>query len=155
MKEFFTWSDEISVGIEEIDEQHKQLISIINRLYNAIIYTAEGQTEVVKALMEELTQYTLVHFAVEESLFRIFDYPEYEAHFRHHENLRQQVIDINEKIQRGEEQGTIDLMSFLRKWLRNHIMVEDKRYSPYLINQGIKATWANKSWIGRIWRSRE
>lgn len=152
MTEFFSWSDEISVGIQEIDEQHKQLISIVNRLYNAVIYSP-GQLDAIKAIMNELVQYTIIHFAVEESLFRIFGYPEYDSHKKRHEDLRQQVIDINDKIQSGEEQGSLELMTFLRKWLRNHIMIEDKRYSPFLINQGIKETWASKSWIGRIWGS--
>ncbi|MCK5720041.1 MAG: hemerythrin family protein [Thiomargarita sp.] len=150
MKAFFEWNEEISVGIQEIDEQHKQLINIINRLYHSII-RQDINKEVVKEILNELVEYTIIHFAVEESLFRIFSYPDYEKHKQQHTELTQQVMDINYKIQNETEELSLELMAFLRKWLKNHIMVSDKRYAPFLIKQGINPTWKKKSWIGKIW----
>lgn len=80
MSEFIVWSDELSVGIEEIDEQHKVLVNLINRMHNAI--AEKHGSEVVSGILAELVDYTKIHFAVEESLLRILGYPGYEEHKR-------------------------------------------------------------------------
>lgn len=149
-KLFVEWTDSLSVGIQEIDEQHKVLINLINRLFDETIVnqSAIGVTEQV---LQELVEYTMVHFAVEESLFRIFDYPEIEAHMRRHVDLKEQVLDLQKKIKKGETVVNSDLLMFLKKWLTNHILQEDKLYAPYLIKQGVKSSWASRSWLGKIW----
>ena len=150
MAQFIEWSDKISVGIQEIDEQHKQLVELINRLYDAMT-GGEDKVKATQEIMAELMQYTVVHFAVEECLFRIFEYPDYEDHCTHHEELRNQVFEINLKVQSGEQLVTPELLFFLRKWITNHIMVEDKKYSPFLLKQGMKKSWVKKTWLGKIW----
>ena len=150
MGQFIEWSDKVSVGIQEIDEQHKQLVKLINRLYDAMTQ-GEDKMQVAKEVMNELMQYTVVHFAVEECLFRIFEYPDYEDHCEHHQELRSQVYDINLKVQCGERQVTPELLFFLRKWITNHIMVEDMKYAPFLLKKGMKKSWVKKTWIGKIW----
>jgi len=153
MTAFIEWSEKISVGIQEIDEQHKQLVELINRLFDAMT-TGKEKVQVAKEILNELTQYTIVHFSVEESLFRIFDYPDYEQHCEKHNSLREKVAEINAKVQQGERMITPELLTFLKKWITNHIMVEDKAYSPFFLERGLKKNWEKKSWIGRIWRSK-
>ncbi|MFO7831548.1 MAG: bacteriohemerythrin [Desulfuromonadaceae bacterium] len=150
MEPFISWNDKISIGIQEIDEQHKQLVELINRLYDAMVQ-GEDRQQTANEILNELMQYTIVHFAVEESLFRIFDYPEYEAHRAQHQELREQVIDINTRAQGGERMITPELLFFLRKWITNHIMVEDRAYAPFLLEKGIEKNWRRSSWLGRIW----
>lgn len=150
MEKFISWNDKISVGIQEIDEQHKRLVALINNLYDAMV-EGEDRLETANKILTELMQYTIVHFAVEESLFRIFDYPEYEAHCAQHQELREEVIDINTRVQKGERMITPELLFFLRKWITNHIMVEDKAYAPFLLEKGIEKNWQRSSWLGRIW----
>jgi len=151
-KEFISWSDELSVGLQEIDEQHKILINLINRLFNeAILYKADKT--VISAILEELVQYTIVHFAVEESLFRIFDYPDAETHQVHHDKLKQEVSSFQKKFAGGAVID-IELMNFLRKWLTHHIMMDDKKYTPFFLEKGLKAKWTKqRSWMGKIWES--
>jgi len=151
MKKLVEWSDELSVGIEEIDEQHKILVNLLNRLHEAII--TKHEADVIKEVLNGLTQYTIIHFAVEESLMRIFDFPGYEAHKRHHEELTKQVIDLKQKIDSGEAEVSMDVLHFLRGWLTNHIMREDKGYSPYFLKRGLKQSWSQRSWVGKIWDS--
>ncbi len=153
MAAFIEWSEQISVGIQEIDEQHKQLVELINRLFTAMA-SGKEKLQVAKEILNELMQYTIVHFAVEESLFRIFDYPDYDKHCENHSSLRDKVIEINAKVQMGERMITPELLTFLKKWITNHIMVEDKAYAPFLLEKGLKKNWEKKSWIGRIWRGK-
>ncbi|HRX60447.1 MAG TPA: bacteriohemerythrin [Candidatus Competibacter sp.] len=151
-KEFISWSDELSVGLQEIDEQHKILINLINRLFNEAILHKADKT-VISAILEELVQYTIVHFAVEESLFRIFDYPDAEMHQVHHDKLKQEVSSFQKKFAGGAVID-IELMNFLRKWLTHHIMMDDKKYTPFFLEKGLKAKWTKqRSWMGKIWES--
>lgn len=149
-KLFVEWTDSLSVGIQEIDEQHKVLINLINRLFDETVVN-QAAIGVTEQVLQELVEYTMVHFAVEESLFRIFDYPEIEAHMRRHVDLKEQVLELQRKIKKGETVVNSDLLMFLKKWLTNHILQEDKLYAPYLIKQGVKSSWGKKSWLGKIW----
>ncbi|HRD66430.1 MAG TPA: bacteriohemerythrin [Candidatus Competibacter sp.] len=151
-KEFISWSDELSVGLQEIDEQHKILIILINRLFNeAILHKADKA--VISAILEELVQYTIVHFTVEESLFRIFDYPDIETHQAHHDKLKQEALNFQKRFESGVTID-IELMHFLKKWLTHHIMMDDKKYTSFFLERGLKAKWSEqKSWIGKIWNS--
>ncbi len=147
-REFISWDDDLSVGIQEIDEQHKVLINLINRLFNEAL--VKHNVDVANEVLTELIQYTIIHFSVEESLFRIFNYPDYEGHKVQHEELKKQVIMLKSRIEEGEE-ITIELISFLRSWLKKHILKEDKKYSSFFTEKGLQTSWSKKSWLGKIW----
>ncbi len=149
VKPLVEWNDKLSVGIEEIDEQHKVLVKLLNNLYAAIVQKQDA--DMIDKIIAELVQYTVIHFAVEESLMRIFDYPQYEEHKKHHKSLSSQVLDIQQKVKNREATVSMDLLNFLRSWLTNHIMIEDKHYSPYFIERGLKATWSSRGWTGKVW----
>jgi hemerythrin len=146
---FVEWTESLSVGIQEIDEQHKVLINLINRLFDETIVN-QAAVGVTEQILDELIQYTIVHFAVEESLFRIFDYPGIDSHMSRHVDLKAQVLELQKKIKQGQAVNS-DLLLFLKKWLTNHILQEDKQYAPFLLKQGVKSSWGKKSWLGRIW----
>ena len=150
--EYIAWSDDLSVGLQEIDEQHKVLTNLINRLFNeAIMHKADRS--VISGILNELVQYTIVHFAVEESLFRIFDYPGIEPHQKEHEQLKQKVVDFQKSFEDGNPID-VELMGFLRKWLKDHIMISDKRYTNFFLEKGFKPHWAKQqSWVGKVWNS--
>ena len=126
-KEYIPWSEDLSVGLEEIDEQHKILINLINRLFNEAILKRADKA-LISDILDELIQYTIVHFAVEESLFRIFDYPDSEAHQEHHNQLKNEVVNFRKKFQ-DDTPIDIELMSFLKKWITLHIMKDDRKLS--------------------------
>jgi hemerythrin len=150
MKNLIEWTDDLSVNIQEIDEQHKILVDLVNKLYKSIITRTEQNT--IYDILNELVQYTTIHFAVEESLMRIFDYPSYEEHKNHHEALKKQVVDLQEKVWEVKEDSiSMELLRFLRGWLTKHIMQEDKRYVSFFLDKGLQSTWAKRSWIGKIW----
>jgi len=151
-KEYIPWSDQLSVGLQEIDEQHKILITLINRLFNEAILKRADKA-LLSSILDELIQYTFVHFAVEESLFRIFDYPDTETHQAHHDLLKQEVVNFKKKFDNGMPID-VELMSFLKKWITQHIMLDDKKYTPFFLGKGFKAKWTKQqSWMGKIWNS--
>ncbi len=151
MSEFITWSDELSVGIEEIDEQHKVLVNLINRMHDAIAQHHGSDT--VKEILVELADYTKIHFAVEESLMRILDFPGYEEHKDIHDELLAHVVMLHEKVVSGKTAISFELMYFLKSWLTKHILEEDTQYSAFFLASGVKPELKKKSWIARLWGS--
>jgi hemerythrin len=152
MGKFVEWSNELSVGIEEIDSQHKVLVDLLNEVHEAI---QQGRTvEVTKSIIDRLDEYTRVHFAVEESLLRILHYQDYDRHKEDHDKLIAQLGDLRTKLDKGKGSIGFELVFFLKGWLTKHIMEGDKRYAAYLLAQGVKPELSKSaSWARRFWHS--
>jgi hemerythrin len=144
MATLISWSDEFSVGIQEIDEQHKCLVELINKLYTGL--AAKDNTVAVEQVLDELVNYTRVHFAVEECLMRLFAYPDYDAHKQTHDNLVERVGQFQSQYKSGDHKVGMDLLLFLKEWLLHHISKVDKHYAPHLTKQGVKKDWIRKFW---------
>ncbi|BAI81005.1 methyl-accepting chemotaxis protein [Deferribacter desulfuricans SSM1] len=127
---FIEWSDKLSVGIDKFDKQHKNLVRLINEIYDAV--NDDKSASVLEKILNELVEYTVYHFDSEEEAFKRFGYPEYEKHREIHEDLKTQVGEFLEKYKKGDTAVGFNLLSFLKKWLINHIMGEDKKYSSFL-----------------------
>ncbi len=123
------WSDELRTGIAKIDEQHRGLVNLVNRLYSAL---RNGQgNAALGEILEELIQYTAVHFKTEEDLMVRYSYPDYESHKRTHDGLVKQVLEIQSKFKEGRGTLSVELMNFLKSWLINHIQGMDMGYKGF------------------------
>ena len=151
MSNFVEWDDSLSVGIEEIDEQHKVLVDLVNKMHEAI-HQRHG-SDVVIGILKDLAEYTRIHFAVEESLMRILNYPDYDDHKQIHEELLHTVQDLQEKVASGKKSIGFELMHFLKTWLVKHIMEEDMQYSGFFLQAGAQPKLGKKSWISKLWGS--
>lgn len=130
------WSDALSVGVPSIDEQHKKLVEILNRLHDSSVRGTGN--EQLKTILDELVQYTISHFAAEERFFDEHDYPDAQAHKESHVALAKQVAAFNAAFQAGDARLSGDLFKFLRSWLNGHIRGTDKLYGPYLCQHGVR-----------------
>lgn len=131
------WSNELSVGIDSIDEQHKKLVNMINALNDAML--TGSSNELLGKIFTGLATYTQKHFSYEENMFAEYGYSDSQEHKRQHDELIAQVVELKEKFM-VNPQGTIsaDLMQFLKRWLTNHIMRTDKEYTEFLLSKGVK-----------------
>lgn len=139
MATLFEWSDEFSVGVDDIDEQHMELVALLNQLDGAI-RDRQGSSAVRRTL-DELVAYTQTHFAVEERLMRESAYPDYEEHRLYHEALIDQVRGLQHKLDTGEATITFELLHFLKVWLMRHICETDKRFGAYYADKGVRPAW--------------
>jgi hemerythrin len=149
MTHFVEWSKDLSVGIEEIDAQHRVLVDLLNEMHDAI--QERRGSAVVNDVLAKLAEYTRIHFAVEESLMRIFHYPDYEAHKAEHEELIAEVADLQHKVASGKTAIGFELMHFLKGWLTKHILASDMQYSPFFLEAGVKPNLKKASWTKRLW----
>ena len=120
MQEFIEWSDALSVGVTEIDDQHKELIKMINEL-NKAIHGGWGK-EARKKVIDKLVEYTRVHFTTEESVMSIAGYPDVEAHKKKHHDLILAVKEYIKKYEQNPDASSYDLLFFIKKWLTEHII---------------------------------
>ena len=129
--EFFPWKDEYSVGIFEIDSQHRKLVDILNRLNLDI---SEKKYNIM-TVVSELIEYTISHFKFEEALLTKYEYPDREKHKILHESLTRDVLAYQVKIEQGESISASKIVDFLSNWLSVHILEEDQTYAHFLMER--------------------
>jgi len=125
------WTEELSVGVEQLDEDHKKLINILNTLFTAG-FAGVGD-EVLEKTLNELEDYTRIHFEREEGYLEKHDYPSLEPHKFQHRKLTKELKEYTDKVRISGTSGlSADVMMFLRGWLVNHIKEHDHQYVEYL-----------------------
>ncbi|BDD88416.1 bacteriohemerythrin [Desulfofustis limnaeus] len=130
VEDLMPWGPKLQLGITEIDDHHRQLVSLINQLYRAM--KQKSGSTVITSILNDLVEYTRFHFAFEERQFRAFDYPARTDHERIHRKLVDKVQDFQNQLAAGRAGVTMDLMTFLMDWLQDHILKADQRYVALL-----------------------
>jgi hemerythrin len=129
------WKEFYSVNIAEFDQQHRQLIRLINEFEKAM---TEGRGR--DALLETyraLIQYAKSHFAAEEKLMADHGFPGHAMHKQEHAELLDKVNEMLRLHNEGKSGLTISTITFMCDWLSHHILVTDKKYSTFLNARGI------------------
>ncbi|PUB78653.1 MAG: hypothetical protein DBP03_01200 [gamma proteobacterium symbiont of Ctena orbiculata] len=131
----FVWDAKFSVGIVEIDRQHKALMDMANELK----FELDGKRSIKTArrILKGLIDYTATHFSYEEQLMDQTRYSEAEAHKELHRKLVDDVMGYNERIEQGDEEVLGELMAFIKGWLIEHIQKTDKRLGAHLQQTGL------------------
>lgn len=131
----FSWKDQYSVKVKEIDNQHKMLIGILNELYEAML--AGEAKEVIGGTIKSLADYTGVHFSYEETLMKKHNFPGYQEHKNIHTQFIAKVADFQDKHKQGKLMLSMEVMNFLKDWLKNHINGIDKKYADFFNQKGV------------------
>jgi len=129
------WNDELSVGVENVDEQHKELFNRFNRLLEACSNGC-GKKE-IGSLLLFLDEYVQVHFRDEEKLQIAHSFPEYPAHREEHKLFMQKLDEFKkEMLSAGATLSlTIATNTLLIDWLVNHISVMDKKIGEFILQK--------------------
>lgn len=124
------WDSILSVGIDEIDEDHRKLIHIFNILNHSI---TEGESkEYLAATLKELINCTVWHFSHEERLMLKYRYKELEEHQAEHQELIQSAKELQQEILQSDKSFADEHIQFLERWLTEHILTADGRLGNYL-----------------------
>ncbi len=135
-RQYITWKEGYSVGIDSIDMQHKKLLNLINNLQTAVDFSTGGAFE--RETLNELVDYTKSHFSYEEGLMEQHGYPDFEPHREQHQIMIARVEELLTEYQQDKDTAMKNATIFLRDWLINHINGTDKQYSAFLIGKGVK-----------------
>lgn len=126
------WYESYSIGVKEIDDQHKQLVGMISKL-QASLPAGVSPVQIAETL-KFLVEYTKFHFSAEEDLMRRIGFDELENHKKLHKRLIAQVYEILVNLKKGKSVDTYELIDFLTNWLINHIRNEDKKIGKAMEN---------------------
>lgn len=134
--DFMTWTNEMSVGVTVMDNDHKKLIGMINQLHYGI--TAGHSREILMAVLDQLVDYIKFHFAREEEMFAKTNYLDAAAHKKEHDSFVNRIMNLQARVNRAPvAMLNLELMGFLRNWLISHIQGSDKKYGPRFNAHGI------------------
>ncbi len=135
------WSEQLSVHIVECDEDHQQLISILNNLWEAS--EERRGHEVIDRILGELIDYTRTHFAREEELLERWNYPGTVKHKEAHRKLIAMAGELQAKFRDQQSESVADeIFEFLRDWLVRHILGDDALYANFFRSLGVDSVSA-------------
>lgn len=132
---FIEWEQSFAVGVETFDEHHKQLVSLINQLYDD--YTTEAPTETLGGILDELIDYATYHFCAEEFWMEEQQYHRLEEHALEHDGFAKKIVEMARQYKEGQLNISLDLMIFLKNWLTDHILKTDAEYARFIAVKGI------------------
>lgn len=128
--EYIHWDAAYSLDLPEIDAQHQELLAVMNTLWTCVVKAAP-EAELV-AILNQLREYTRTHFVAEETLMRIQGYPQLDAHIKQHQEFIDQLSQAKEKFATNPATA-LELLSFLKDWLVNHIDRSDRHYAQHFL----------------------
>ena len=139
------WNEECSTGIEEIDSQHRHLLSLAERLRQAIerseklatMASVLDELDTVTNVIQELVEYASYHFENEERYMQAHAYPEYDQHLKAHIQSAQKIKDCAILWQKRRDRFSIDVAEFLNDFWHTHVLEYDRRLGQFLKEQGL------------------
>ena len=139
-------------GIDAVDGQHQRLVDMVNQLDDvrkAPYKTGDDKKTAVGEIVSEMVDYTISHFAFEESLMEDAGYKFYNAHKRVHELLVQRAGEYKERWSSGEDIAD-ELYEVLHRWLFNHIRNDDKAYASAILRRMKELDKSNGNWLSKL-----
>ena len=150
---YFEWKPEMSVGLTRLDDDHKGLIAIINRLAGSL--GGDDLNTGVQQALTALLRYTEQHFSREEAVLRIVDYSALKQHREEHkrfvrelQELRADFVTLQDTEQREK------LLTFLKDWLTHHILIEDMAYKDRVAGDKAARKAAEEFSTNDLWTAR-
>ena len=129
------WTDDLKVGIKQIDQQHFYLIQIINDFY--INLRKDPTNDLLHEILQKMKNYSFFHFDTEEKLLAKFKYTDIESHISEHNDFIRKIKEIEGRLKRDHLVVTYEMISYLKDWINSHIKVSDKAYVSFLNENGI------------------
>lgn len=123
-----TWEDKYAIGVEAIDEQHKELFEIANRIFDLLKNDLiTDKYDSIIEIIEELKNYTIYHFEAEEEYMKNIGYKKLLSQKVAHNDFLEKMEGIDlEQIDNGHNEYLLGILDFVCQWLVEHIIKEDR-----------------------------
>ena len=130
--ELITWSKTFACGIKLIDDQHKNLVDLVNEMFNHVSGDDEQEKSYLSRVINEAVMYIKVHFATEEKIMMATQFSGYADHKIAHDRFIATVGKNISDFSSGKKFTLYSFTNFLKNWILSHIAVMDKQYIVYL-----------------------
>ncbi|WP_320171946.1 bacteriohemerythrin [Maridesulfovibrio sp.] len=130
------WHNGLNLGVSEIDDQHKALISAVNSVLESV---RQGKSDAaVDRLLGQLREYSVHHFNSEEQFMTEIDYPDLNRHRQIHKQFKDRVKFYQAARFRKEHVSWGEMQEFISNWLIEHILREDYKIAQFVKSRGGK-----------------
>jgi len=126
----FRWTNEYSVNVPQLDKEHQFLFSALNDFYEGLKQGVPKEN--LNKLVDSLVDYTQFHFRHEEEIMAAANYPGLENHKKEHRQFIEKVLEFSAKFKEGKLLISLEVTSFIKDWIVNHILNEDQKYSSHI-----------------------
>jgi hemerythrin len=130
------WEERMSVGLYLIDEQHKELVALINAIDDAVRRQA-GRDEVSRYI-RRFYSYTITHFQTEESLMDHSTYPEYFTQVKEHLDCSQKAIEFHRQFVENPQFDLKGFLDYIVEWFVHHTVGIDQSLADHLLERGLR-----------------
>lgn len=127
------WKSEYLLNIDQIDEHHRHLFDLLNKTYDSFV--AGDSERLLADLFDELVDYATYHFATEEVVMKASGYPQYEQHHELHQKFCLRISEIQNDYMNGRSELSLEILSFLKNWITDHVLVKDAQFGHYVVNK--------------------
>lgn len=128
------WNNLFLMGMKQFDDDHKHLVNLLNKTYDAFIRN-EPKINLV-LVVDELVDYAANHFADEEHWMRATAYPALDMHVFQHDIFTKRIVAFQKSYHKGASSLSLELLTFLKEWLADHILVSDKEFGYFIASMG-------------------
>lgn len=122
------WEEHLQLGYDGLDREHGLQLHLLETLEGAV--EAGGDRAAQEAILQQLLDYSDVHFGSEELLMRLHSYPRYGVHVEEHRRLLDQLLDFRSRDLRTSD--GLALVRDVRAWLRGHIQGMDRDFAEHV-----------------------
>jgi hemerythrin-like metal-binding protein len=129
------WNSSFSVGITKLDEQHRQIIGVINGLIESLEHPFEPMP--LSKILGQLSEYVHVHFETEERLLIEQGYPELARQKGEHKAFKRKIATFCMDALGEQESVPVEILDYLKTWWNEHILEEDMKYRGFLKDRGL------------------
>ena len=133
---YLTWNSSYELGIESIDKQHRKLVDLLNDFYSNI--KNRTNTEIIYTLISGMKEYVIMHQRFEIEMLRKYGFEFTDEHDKEHAAFIQKINDIEKRQKMGFAVVSYEITDFLKKWLQEHILIQDKKIAPFLKSKGAR-----------------
>jgi len=124
------WHEEYSVGIASVDHEHREMINLINTVYDNL--SSNASKDQIEDFLGEIYTKISAHFALEEKIMKTQRYDEYQDHKEDHEKLLDEIRDIMDFYETDDYFSDKDLADQLERWFSEHFRTRDARFLKHL-----------------------
>ncbi len=123
------WTEKFSVGVEALDDQHKELFKLLYDLSEALRMDVDVDLD---SALTKMHVYTSFHFSSEEHLLAKYGYADLEQHVEEHERFKAKVDEFKRKYSDNKPKLALEISDWLTEWIESHVMETDKKYADFL-----------------------
>ena len=128
------WDARFMLGFSLFDKQHEKLAQLTNQLYFACLQGSKTANRCFEDALHEAVAYVKYHFATEEKMMFLLDYPDFSTHKKTHESFIKEVLNQSQSFSANSHLAPNRFVHYLKDWILSHIAVSDKVMVEFILH---------------------